>query len=681
MRALISKYLTAIVLFPSVVLTLLCAWLLIGNLNALQKSSPSIELISLAKFSGNLVHELQKERGMSAGFLGSGGNNFSSELRAQRRLVDAKYSEYKAFLSPERKAIFSDRMRQRIQNLEASLDRIADTRRRVDNLSIDLPTMLRYYTEKNLDLIEQPLVLIRYIDDKLLVEDLIAFYNLLEVKEKAGIERANLSNLLASENFSPVMQERLYTLIAQQKAYQSSLLKSISPGSLPLVENFLESRANSQAVRMREEALDGAKAGRYTIAPETWFSAATERIDGLKQIEESLVVSMKERVEAQYQSQFFLTVVDVVLLVVVLAAALLAISNLRLSAKQASNMRATLQNVIDAHDLTTDIDVVSRDQMGQSAELVNRLLARLREDFDTISTRTSESVASTQDTIVAIVQSEENIRKQLAQTTSTASAVEELAASIVEVSRNIDETAASVDDAMNECHAGQEKVNSASESIEKVAHEIEALDESIQSLNSRVENISTVVEVIESVAEQTNLLALNAAIEAARAGEQGRGFAVVADEVRQLAQRVQSSTEEIAKIIGSLQAESKQAINVIGSVQQVSVAAVGMSREVSGTLDNIVAQMQVVNQRTAGISESGRQQAAVTNEMTESVTFIDQMSQENLEGALEISQSATVLSDMTMGLMDLVDIYKVNEEKTYLKPSEWKYGSGNGLAN
>ncbi|BFM14893.1 methyl-accepting chemotaxis protein [Maricurvus nonylphenolicus] len=668
-RSLVSRYLTTLVVIPACLLILVCAWLLISSLASVTRLSTAVDLLYLSDLNGNLVHELQKERGMSAGYLGSGGTKFADSLVQQRKLTDRRYKEYYDFVHSSAGDDFSPRIREQVTDLVSSMESISSVRSGVDNLSMNLKAVLSYYTSKNIALIEQPLLLIRYVDDKYLVEDLIATYNLMEVKEKAGLERAVLSNMLASKTFTSDVQRRLYSLIAEQKAYEDSFVKSASPGLLDFYNAFANGNANRDVLQLRLSALDAANQGEYKIAPEIWFDASTQRINALKTLEEQVIKHMHEIVEGNYSQGWYNMVLLGVLMSFVLFNSVLVVTNLSLSRRQAERLRSTLETVTKQQDLTQRVDVLSQDQMGRIALLANRLLDRMQSDMEKISTNTLDSVASTQDTIVAIVQSEENIRNQLAQTSSTAGAVEELACSIREVSINIDSTATSVSTAMQECHDGQLRVKEASESIQIVATEISNLSESIVNLDQRVETISSVIEVIESVAEQTNLLALNAAIEAARAGDQGRGFAVVADEVRQLAKRVQSSTEEIGSIIGALQSDSKNSMGVIKEVRKRSESAVEKSAGINDSLMRIVSSMQDVNEKAMGISESGRQQASVTDEMTRVIADIDKMSQENLDGAEEICQSASLLSEMSMGLMDLIDMYKVSEQPRYIEPT------------
>ena len=556
---------------------------------------------------------------------------------------------------------------------------MSDIRSQVDNLTIALPDALGFYTAQNKALINQPLALIEVLDTNGLVQGLIASYNLMQVKEKSGIERAVLTNVLAGENFSEQNKRQVYTLIAEQDAYQDAFNKSmpINGGWSARFNTFENSTENQNILSLRKQVLSEALNNVFSIEPEEWFDAATGRIGGLKKLESSGIKQMHNDINGIYSSAIGLISFALVFLSAVLILTYLVFITIMTMGKQAEAIRNTINDIMREHNLTLRIEVLSQDHLGKSAAAFNELLESIRSDFVIIAQTAYEAVSSTHDTIVSVVDSDSNIEKQQIATSSASAAVEEISVGVADIGRQIQDSANSVSSVVRECDEGIITVNQALASIKSVASEVDNLNGVISALNEGVVNISSVLVVIQSVADQTNLLALNAAIEAARAGEQGRGFAVVADEVRALAKRVHSSTEEIATIIAALQTDSKQAMKGITEGQEKSQQAVKLSSGIDQAFGQILQSIQNIEHMSTSISEGTQQQSAVAQEVSLNVNEIETMSNKNMQGAQEIGKSASKLSDVTMTLLDVINVYKIEDSERFIIPSEWKYGKPN----
>jgi methyl-accepting chemotaxis protein len=517
------------------------------------------------------------------------------------------------------------------------------------------------------------------LDTNGLVQGLIASYNLMQVKEKSGIERAVLTNVLAGENFSEQNKRQVYTLIAEQDAYQDAFNKSmpINGGWPARFNTFENSTENQNILSLRKQVLSEALNNVFSIEPEEWFDAATGRIGGLKKLESSGIKQMHNDINGIYSSAIGLISFALVFLSAVLILTYLVFITIMTMGKQAEAIRNTINDIMREHNLTLRIEVLSQDHLGKSAAAFNELLESIRSDFVIIAQTAYEAVSSTHDTIVSVVDSDSNIEKQQIATSSASAAVEEISVGVADIGRQIQDSANSVSSVVRECDEGIITVNQALASIKSVASEVDNLNGVISALNEGVVNISSVLVVIQSVADQTNLLALNAAIEAARAGEQGRGFAVVADEVRALAKRVHSSTEEIATIIAALQTDSKQAMKGITEGQEKSQQAVKLSSGIDQAFGQILQSIQNIEHMSTAISEGTQQQSAVAQEVSLNVNEIETMSNKNMQGAQEIGKSASKLSDVTMTLLDVINVYKIEDSERFIIPSEWKYGKPN----
>ncbi|WP_373694317.1 methyl-accepting chemotaxis protein [Pseudomonas entomophila] len=234
-----------------------------------------------------------------------------------------------------------------------------------------------------------------------------------------------------------------------------------------------------------------------------------------------------------------------------------------------------------------------------------------------------------------------------------------MAATVQEVARNAEQASHAATNADDEARTGDKVVSEAISQIERLAREVHRSTEAMTLLQQESQKIGSVMDVIKSVAEQTNLLALNAAIEAARAGEAGRGFAVVADEVRGLAQRTQQSTEEIEGLIASLQNGTQQVAEVMNGSRNLTDSSVELARKAGGSLENItrtVSNIQSMNQQIAAAAE---QQSAVAEEISRSILNVRDVSEQTAAASDETAASSVELARLGGHLQTLVSQFRV----------------------
>ncbi|SDJ15369.1 methyl-accepting chemotaxis protein [Ferrimonas sediminum] len=249
--------------------------------------------------------------------------------------------------------------------------------------------------------------------------------------------------------------------------------------------------------------------------------------------------------------------------------------------------------------------------------------------------------------------------KQRDETIVAASAIEEMGLTIGEIARNAAQAADVAEQANREAGDAMVVVDESSATINTMAVEMERASEVIESLARHSNDIGSVLEVIRSVSEQTNLLALNAAIEAARAGEQGRGFAVVADEVRNLAQRTNESTEEIQQMIGTLQSEAGRAVDAVASGRQQAVDGTRAAQRTSDSLTQIAEQIRAIADLNVQVATATEEQSSVVTQITDHVTNINDGTERNTRTAAEMASASQALSEQAGHLELLVGRFKI----------------------
>ncbi len=311
-------------------------------------------------------------------------------------------------------------------------------------------------------------------------------------------------------------------------------------------------------------------------------------------------------------------------------------------------------------DLTRRLDDSGRDEISGIAGSFNLFMEKLQSTITGFIGGVNDLVATSEQVAQGASGAREKMQGLQSQTDQAATAITEMTASISEVAQNAQVSASTAADAEKSSSEGKQIVAKASASIDNLASEMEKAGDVIQSVRDDSDKIGSVLDVIRGIAEQTNLLALNAAIEAARAGEQGRGFAVVADEVRTLANRTQQSTEEIQSMIEHLQQGAQNAVEVIELGKEKTAASVVETQNVSNSLNHISSLVSNISEMNLLIASAAEEQSCVSENINQNIVSIDQASIHNLDSINKIYDSGNVLTDLASRLRQLTSSFKVN---------------------
>ncbi|MDH4873630.1 methyl-accepting chemotaxis protein [Pseudomonas sp. BN515] len=310
-------------------------------------------------------------------------------------------------------------------------------------------------------------------------------------------------------------------------------------------------------------------------------------------------------------------------------------------------------------DLSASIEVQRRDEIGQLMEAMRGMSANLRDMVGRLQGGVAQISASAQALSSVTEQTRVGVNGQKEETDQVATAMSEMAATVQEVARNAEAAASSTEAADNRVSTGSQVVRQTLERVNQLAHAMEETTSSIQRLSHDTQSIGTVLDVIKSVAEQTNLLALNAAIEAARAGEQGRGFAVVADEVRALARRTQQSTAEIERLIATLREGVRNSVEHMQQSESLVDLTVRDANLTEEALAGIAEAVTLIHQMNQQIAAAAEQQSAVAEEINRSVTSIRDIADQSAEAMDETATSSVQLARLGQELQGMAGNFKL----------------------
>lgn len=319
---------------------------------------------------------------------------------------------------------------------------------------------------------------------------------------------------------------------------------------------------------------------------------------------------------------------------------------------------AVARRVADG-DLSANLEVDRRDELGQLMQAMQQMTVNLRALLTRLSDGISQLATAAEEMSAVTEQTSVGVGQQKLETDQVATAMNEMTATVQDVARNAESAADSAASADIQAQQGHSVVKQTIERIEELARSIEDSAESIERLKHHSAGIGNVLDVIKNVADQTNLLALNAAIEAARAGEAGRGFAVVADEVRALARRTQQSTSEIEQLIHSLQTGAESAVEVMGkscSLADQTVEAAQLAGEALNAINGAVSSIQQMNQQIATASE---QQSAVAEEINRSVSNIRDVADQSAAATEQTSAASADLARLGSELQSQVSRFRL----------------------
>lgn len=632
----------------------------ISNRYVLEQVKP---LVQLSIIGGKIVHELQKERGTTAGYVGSAAKRFAEQLTEQRQLTDKELAQQ----LPQVRMLLTQIRQQQPQihtDMQAILNQLANIKQRrnqVDRLALNVKEAASYYTQLNTQWLALSAAIARLSTFNDVTEELRNYATFMQAKEYAGLERAILSVTFANDKFLPGNYYTFVKFVSLQDAYLSVFERFANTQQLNTLHRFESSSVEHNVQQYREQANRHYVVGGFNVASADWFAASTARINQFKQLEDQIShhieTAVAEHNRAANQQLLLTAGATAILLLLTLA---LTVFITRMLLRQTADLANTMQQVINQRDLSLRAHVQSQDELGRSAESFNQLLQVLGDMLNEINSSSVQLATAAEQTSLAINENTQNLDKQSHETEYAATATEEMTATVHEIANSTTLTADAAHRAAQLSSEGVDAVHNSAERMNQLNEQISWANTAVIQLRDSSTSINEIVDVIKVVAEQTNLLALNAAIEAARAGEHGRGFAVVADEVRTLAQRTQDSTQQIETMVTRFQTDANGVSSAIEQSFEHVSASLTQTGLVQDKLGEINGAIEQITDMCTQIATAAEQQVSATQEIAQNIRTINDIAVHSAASGAQISTAAQQQSELAEHQLVLVSRFTLN---------------------
>ncbi|KPC27845.1 Methyl-accepting chemotaxis protein [Pseudomonas syringae pv. cilantro] len=611
----------------------------------------AVTATSAARKLSDVVTTLQRERGASGVFLGSGGKSMQDKLKTLRQETDKAISEMRTQSTDGIPGL---------ESVRRALEEMLALRGKVDSLAINNTESGARFTDIIKTLIGFNYSLEASIEDPEILRALSSLNQFVDMKERAGRERVLLGLAFNQNRFDSALLSRFSRNLGEFSGYYEAFQRWAPDVFKSKLNAVLQKPESLEVARLQRLGFDTPLGDPLNIKPEDWFNLSTQRIDMMAQVEAELgqtVTGLASDARSAAENSLYMAIgIVIVMLIAVLWLASVIIRNIKIAVVDVNRTLIALST----RDLTARTRYTGKDEFGEISRNLDNMAQQISEVIREIGSATAQVATAAEQSSAVALQTSQNVAQQRQGTDQVATAISQMSSTVKDVARSTTDASAMSQRVNASTMQGKIEIDNTVTLIKGLSVQAEQTSRIIDELKGESDSISSVLDVIRGVADQTNLLALNAAIEAARAGEQGRGFAVVADEVRNLAKKTQESTVSIQNMIANLQSGSDRAASsmqeTLGKARQGATNVVRAGE----LLEEIAEGIASISDRNIQVASAAEEQSLVAEEIHRNVHDINALVIQVSAGAEQTAVTSRELARLAEQQQGLVGRFRVS---------------------